>query len=100
MRTRNPDFEAVLTACSSPVVAHVRQESQTPSDGYFDTLIDGMPAMETLFEKFGSDEHPDFMTVWQAISEMVAFYTEPRLISGGPPEDPKKMSEKKCRFCD
>lgn len=78
---------------------HIAQDGKTQDDLYFDTLGEQMPQMQALFEKLSSMENPDFMTVWCAISEMVAFYTEPRPVSELPVSPAEKMSEKKCRFC-
>lgn len=84
---------------STPVAGQPSQDAKTQDDGYFDTLGEQMPQMQALFEKLASQEHPDFMAVWQAISEMVAFYTDPEPISGDPAGSFKNESENKCRFC-
>jgi len=74
-------------------------KGQTQDDEYLNALISHMPKLNALFEILGSGETPDFFQMWEALSEMVAFYTEGD--SNGKLSHIEKilMSQKKCRFC-
>jgi len=65
-----------------------------------DTMKTHLPAMGSLFDKLTIGEEWGFLDVMSALSEMVAFYTEPDTKSGRSCSLDLKMSQKKCRFCD
>lgn len=67
---------------------------------YYETPPEHLGAMASLFEKLAAGEHPDFLAVMAAISEMVAFWTDCDSNPVDLPENNFCMSEKKCRFCD
>lgn len=99
MESRRCSNLNVLAQCSTGVDGQPRQDGRTRGDEYLNTLAEEMGDTTELFRKLGLGEHPDFMTVWAALSEMVAFFTEPRPNSAGPGKSLRSMSQNKCRFC-
>ncbi len=62
----------------------IAQDVKSRDDEYPDTLKPEIPALDDLFKKLALEQHPDFLSVMAAISEMVAFYTDHDKISKGP----------------
>lgn len=83
-----------------PGTAHPAQDGFVLDGRYYETPPEHLRAMTSLFEKLSAGEHPDFLDVMAAISEMVAFWTDCDSNPVDLPENNFCMSEKKCRFCD
>lgn len=75
------------------------QDGFKSTNWYSDTPLEHLPALRTLFELLDAGTVPNFMEVWLAISEYVAFSTKDDSISSGPEIPIINMSQKKCRFC-
>ncbi len=64
-----------------------------------DTPSEQPEALKRLFAKMTAGEHPDFLDVMAAISNMVAFYSDCDINSGEEQTEEFLMSQNNCRFC-
>lgn len=79
--------------------------TRTPQDGlnsdeaYLNTLKSHMPKLDELFGLLADGYTPNFEDILNAMSEMVAFYTDYDQTEADELLEELKMSQNKCRFC-
>lgn len=78
---------------------HTAQAGRSVSDKSYDTLRAEIPALDNLFRILGHGGTPNFLDIMRAISEMVAFYTDPDLLESQESMRFFEMSGNFCRFC-
>lgn len=72
---------------------------RTMSDKYLNTLRAKLPNLDALFTALAEGETPNFLDIMSAISELVAFHTNPDFNPVDPPGEIFFMSPNFCRFC-
>jgi len=78
---------------------HIRCKGKSPDDEYRSRVFHDTPALGRLLDSLDAGTTPTFLDIMTAISEMVAFHTNPDLLESDESVRFPEMSQKNCRFC-